>query len=97
MAYVQVLQVRDAPIEEFRQVNQLVGPEAQEGFVAGAAAEIGDGFCVVTIWDSKADLDRFSAEKLGPALVAAGAKGTPEFAISAEAILITPAGRVPAS
>jgi hypothetical protein len=91
MAYVQVLQVRDTPMEEFRRVHDLIGPGPQDGLVAGAAAEVGAGFCVVTIWESKADLDRFTAEKLGPALVATAAAGTPEFPVSAEAILLTAA------
>lgn len=96
MAYVQVLQVRDAPIDEFRRVHELIGPRPQEGLLAGAAAEVGEGFCVVTIWESKADLDRFAAEQLGPALVATGAKGTPEFPVSTEAILLTAADQAAA-
>ena len=88
MAYVQVLQVHDAPIDELRRVNEYIGSRPPEGFLAGAAAETSDGFCVISIWGSKADLDRFTAEQLGPALVATGATGTPEFPVSAEAILL---------
>ena len=89
MAYVQVLQVLDAPMEEYHRVHEHLAPRVQPGLVAGVAAPVGDGFCVVSIWESKTDLDRFVAEQLGPAIVATGATGTPEIVVSADGILLS--------
>jgi hypothetical protein len=42
-----------------------------------AAGRVGDGFQVVQVWDTRADLDRFNAEVFLPALTRLGVAGFP--------------------
>ena len=37
------------------------------------------GWGVLDFWESRAQFDKFAAERIGPAMAAAGATGTPEI------------------
>jgi hypothetical protein len=54
-------------IEKFDAVMEQVGGEP-EGLHARYVGTTGGELRVVTVWESKADADRFFAERLGPAL-----------------------------
>lgn len=60
----------------FRKVGELVGTET-EGLIALYAGASGEGLSVTAVWESKAHSDRFTAEKLLPALQQLGIAGGP--------------------
>jgi hypothetical protein len=55
----------------FRKVGDLVGNKP-EGLIALYAGASGDGLSITAIWESKAQSDRFAAERLAPALQQVG-------------------------
>jgi hypothetical protein len=68
----------------FRKVGDLVGDQT-EGLIALYAGTSGAGLSVTAIWESKAHADRFTAEKLMPALRQVGVEpGTPTSMIEFE-------------
>jgi heme-degrading monooxygenase HmoA len=64
MAYAVIL---DSPanLDFHRMVNSRLGDE-HPGFLARFAGETPDGLRVISVWESKADADRFFAERLAP-------------------------------
>jgi hypothetical protein len=59
---------------QYEQVLHQVMPNDQRptGLRAHAAGPSADGWCVVELWESREDLDRFVQDPLRPALQAAG-------------------------
>jgi len=55
-------------IDDFRRVEAILGPEVPAGLIARYVGTDDVGLCITTVWGSKADSDRFSAERLFPAL-----------------------------
>jgi len=68
MTYLLITKNPGGTIEGFRAVNDVVGPEAPDGLVALYAGMEGDDLAICSVWASKAQCDRFSAERLRPAL-----------------------------
>jgi heme-degrading monooxygenase HmoA len=67
-------------IEQFDQLTSTLGGEP-EGLQARYVGSAGDQLCVVSLWESQEDADRFFAERLGPALakiLGPDPAGTPE-------------------
>ena len=68
MQYITVATPPTGGIEGFDQVVAHLG-DAPDGLVARYAGAVDDGTVrVVSLWESKADADRFITERLGPAL-----------------------------
>jgi len=63
--------------EQFDQLNAAINPDANppDGLVFHASGPIEGGWGVIDFWESRAHFDRFSAERIGPAMAAAGATG----------------------
>jgi len=52
----------------FEEVEAAIGPEVPAGLIARYVGTNELGLCVTAVWSSKADSDRFTAERLFPAL-----------------------------
>ena len=73
MAYVHIATTKGHTIEDFRTVTAKHNPPRDiDGLLAWAAGSDQDGLRVVTVWESKAQKDRFEAEQLFPAFQALG-------------------------
>ena len=55
-----------ASLDFHREVNRRLGTEPAPGLLATFAGEIEGGVQVISIWESKADSDRFVTEDLMP-------------------------------
>jgi hypothetical protein len=84
MPYAEVIHVRGETMDGFHNVNKHIGPEAPPGLILAAGGPTEEGIAIFSVWESKADLDRFGAERLGPALAEARAQGSPEFLLRLE-------------
>lgn len=62
--------------ETFDKVGDLIGGHP-DGLIALYAGTSGDGMSVTAVWETKAHSDRFTAEKLLPALQQLGTAGGP--------------------
>jgi hypothetical protein len=63
MAYVHITTGTVQTIDHFNESNELLAKDGPiEGLIAEAAGSSDQGFHVVSIWESKAHLDRFEAE-----------------------------------
>jgi hypothetical protein len=71
MAVCLVINVPGATLEQYDEVRGAIDPlgEGQTWHVAGATA---DGICVVDVWNSREDFDRFLQQQLGEQLQRAG-------------------------
>lgn len=67
----------------FRQVSDLTGYDA-EGLIALYAGGSDDSLSITAVWETKAHSDRFTAEKLIPALQQLGVGGGPSTMIEFE-------------
>ena len=67
MTYLMTTQT-NGTLDDFRKVNALIGDEPPAGLLANYAGESDGGLVITSIWASKADSDRFTAERLVPAL-----------------------------
>lgn len=56
-----------ATIDFHREIVARTGDD-QPGFIARFAGETPSGLRVISVWESKADADRFFSEKMGPLL-----------------------------
>ena len=62
--------------DTFEKVGELVGGRP-DGLIALYAGTSGDGMSITAVWETKAHNDRFTAEKLLPALRQVGVAGGP--------------------
>ena len=63
MAFVTVTEVRGVTIEDFRAVSAKHNPPQDiDGLLAWAAGTDENGLNVVTVWESEAHKDRWTAE-----------------------------------
>ena len=73
MAYIHFAKSKGQSIENFRMVSARHNPPQEiDGLLAWAAGTDENGLNVVTVWESKAQMDRWSAEQLFPAFQALG-------------------------
>lgn len=73
MAHIHIATTPGVTIEGFRAVAAKHNPPQDiDGLLAWAAGADEDGLQVVTVWESKAQMDRWSAEQLFPAFQALG-------------------------
>ena len=64
----------------FNKVGDLVG-DRPDGLIALYGGAGGDGLSITAVWESKAHSDRFTAERLMPALRQLGVEGGPPTAM----------------
>jgi len=73
MAYIHIANSKGFTIEDFRAVSAKHDPPQDiDGLLAWAAGSAENSLHVVTVWESKAQADRWSAEQLFPAFQAVG-------------------------
>jgi heme-degrading monooxygenase HmoA len=73
MAHIHIAATPGVTIEDFRAVAAKHNPPQDiDGLLAWAAGTDENGLHVVTVWESKAQMDRWSAEQLFPAFQALG-------------------------
>jgi hypothetical protein len=73
MAHIHIAATPGVTIEGFRAVAAKHNPPQDiDGLLAWAAGTDENGLHVVTVWESKAQMDRWSAEQLFPAFQALG-------------------------
>jgi hypothetical protein len=76
MTYTHIANMTGSTIDDFRSINQKTpAPAGTDGLLLQSAGTDADGLHVVTVWQSKAHLDRFEAEHLFPAFQALGIAG----------------------
>lgn len=73
MPYAMVSQSPGVGIEWHHALQRELGDAPVEGLVATYAGTGPDGLCVISVWESKAHADRFTVERLAPALQRLGA------------------------
>jgi hypothetical protein len=72
MAVCLVISIPGGTIAQYDEVRRGVGEPLGDGQISHTAGATADGFCVVDVWESRADFDRFMQEKLGEQLGRAG-------------------------
>jgi hypothetical protein len=79
-----ILEFEGFGADTYEQVNELLGIDMASGegdWPAGLLAHTGGakegGWVVFEVWSSRAEQERFLAERLGPALAEAGVEGPP--------------------
>jgi heme-degrading monooxygenase HmoA len=73
MAYIHISATGGATIDDFRAVSAKHDPPQDiDGLLAWAVGTDDNGLHVVTVWQSKAHQDRWTAEQLFPAFQALG-------------------------
>jgi heme-degrading monooxygenase HmoA len=78
MAYVHISKSKGRGIEDFRAVSAKHSPPQDiDGLLAWAAGSDADGLNVVTVWQSRAHQERWTAEQLFPAFGELGMTGVP--------------------
>jgi hypothetical protein len=67
--------------EQFDKLEAAVDARGNrpDGLLFHASGPIDGGWGVIDFWASRADFDRFTAERIGPAMAAAGASGPPDI------------------
>jgi hypothetical protein len=68
MSYAMVSQSRGVGMEWHHALQRELGNEPIEGLIATYAGTGLEGLCVISVWESKAHADRFTAERLVPTL-----------------------------
>jgi hypothetical protein len=64
--------------EQYERVTAPTVEPAPQGLILHAAGPTEDGFRVVHVWESREAWERFSQERLGPAVAALGGPARPE-------------------
>ena len=78
MTHIHFSKSKGQTIENFRMVSAKHNPPQDiDGLLAWAAGTDEDGLNVVTVWESKAHQERWTAEQLFPAFAELGLSGIP--------------------
>jgi hypothetical protein len=78
--FVQIVAIPGATADDFRALDEKVtGPsgEIPDACVYHVNGTLGDGYCVLDYWSSKAARDEFMQTKVGPAVAASGIEAEP--------------------
>ena len=79
MAHIHIAATPGVTIDGFRAVSAKHNPPQDiDGLLAWAAGTDSGGLNVVTVWESKAHQERWTAEQLVPAFQQLGLTGIPE-------------------
>jgi hypothetical protein len=67
--------------EMFDRVNELIDPQSNppEGLLFHASGPVDGGWRAIDFWESRAHFDRFSQERIGPAMAQLGVTGAPDI------------------
>ena len=77
MSYASITVAEGLTMANYNAIGEQLGPHPVEGLVGEAAGWNDAGLHVITVWDSKAQHDRFVTERLVPAFRAAGVQPGP--------------------
>jgi hypothetical protein len=77
MSYASITVAERLTMDDYRAVGEHLGVQPAEGLLSEAAGCNDAGLHVITVWDSKADHERFVSERLIPAFQAAGLQPGP--------------------
>ena len=83
MTYVHVTRGPGFGITEYERVHQEIGSDPVPGLVGHHVGVVDGTLVVVDVWDTRADADRFAAERLFPAFERAGVRPDPSVEIIA--------------
>jgi hypothetical protein len=72
MPYVTCSHVPGHGLDDYRTIAAAMGPDAPAGRLALIVGEADGALHIVDVWASRADADRFAAERLFPAFVRTG-------------------------
>ena len=72
MTYVHITRGPGFGITEYERVHHEIGPDPVPGLVGHHVGEVDGTLVVVDVWDTRADADRFAAERLFPAFERTG-------------------------
>jgi hypothetical protein len=78
--FVQIVAIPGTTEDDFRALDEKVlgpGGEVPEACVYHVNGQLGDGYCVLDYWSSKAARDDFMQTKVGPAVAASGITAEP--------------------
>ena len=73
------LKLAGVTAEKMDQLNAAVDPDSNppDGLIFHASGPIDGGWGAIDFWESRAKFDRFSEDRIGPAMAAAGVSGPP--------------------
>jgi hypothetical protein len=83
MTYIHVTKTPDMHVSDYQRVVAALGDEPVAGRVRHSAGEDGGALYTFDEWSSRADADRFAAERLFPAFESAGVVPSPATTIPA--------------
>jgi hypothetical protein len=72
MSFASITIAADLTLADYHAIDAHLGPERADGLISEVAGSTESGLHVITVWDSKAQHDRFVTERLVPAFQAAG-------------------------
>jgi hypothetical protein len=73
MTYIHIAKVKGLSVDDFRRVNdKMTAPADTDGLLVIAAGADGNGLVVTSVWQSKAQKDRYEAEQLLPTFQSLG-------------------------
>jgi len=77
MSYASITVAEVLTIEDYWAVDAALGSDRAEGLISEAAGCSDGGLHVITLWESKADQERFISERIVPAFEAASVRPGP--------------------
>lgn len=80
MAYGVMMEF-DVDLETHIKIGEAAGDEAIKGLIVHAGGTSPNGVYSLDVWESKADADRFFAERMMPAIAAMGLEGGPPLSV----------------
>jgi hypothetical protein len=72
MSYVQVTRSPGIGMAEYERIHGGIGPAPVPGLIGHHVGVVDGTLVVVDVWETRADADRFAAERLFPAFERAG-------------------------
>ncbi len=75
------IKLADVSAEQFDEVEAAVNAREDhpDGLIFHASGPIDGGWGVLDFWESRAQFDRFAAERIGPAVQAGGSGAQPDI------------------
>jgi hypothetical protein len=72
MSYVHITRSPGLAMSEYGRIHGEIGPAPVAGLIGHHVGVVDGTLVVVDVWDTRADADRFAAERLFPAFERAG-------------------------
>jgi hypothetical protein len=83
MSYIHISRTPAVGIAEYEKVQRELGPEPPAGSLRHRVGTVDGALVIVDEWATRADADRFAAERLFPAFERAGVRPGPSVEITA--------------